>query len=95
MAVVWIPSLLQGLSGGIKTVRVEGATLRQLLDNLDARFPGIEAKLVEDGRLRPELAVAIDGETQHLGMLEPLGEDTEIQFIPAISGGGITRPSPE
>lgn len=88
MALVWIPSLLQGLSGGARSAQVPGTTLREALDELDALYPGFKARLLdEDGRLRPELAVAIDGETQHLGMLEPLTENTEVQFIPAISGG--------
>ena len=88
MAVVWIPSLLQGLTGGAGTVTVPGATLRQVIENLDARYPGLKERLLdEQGRLRMEIVAAIDGATSHLGLIEPVGEDTEIQFIPAISGG--------
>jgi len=67
---------------------VPGATLRQVLDNLEARFPGFKERLIdEEGCLQPEIAVAIDGETNHLGLLQPLEEDSEIQIVPAISGG--------
>ena len=90
MPVVWIPSLLQGLTGGAATVTVAGRTLRQVIENLDARYPGIKERLVdEEGRLQPEIAAAIDGDTTHLGLIQPLAEDSEIQFIPAVSGGGL------
>ena len=35
----------------------------------------------------PGIAVIIDGETANLGMLEKVKEDSEIHFLPAISGG--------
>src|ERR1700692_2745455 len=87
MAVVWIPALLQGLAGGDRTATIPGATLREVIDNLDARYPGMKERLLDDGRLRPEIAAAIDGETEHWGLLEPVKESSEVHFIPAIGGG--------
>jgi len=90
MAVVWIPSLLQSLTGGAGTVSVPGATLRQVLDNLDARFPGFRERLVdEQGRFQPEIAVAIDGAAGQWGLSEPVDPDAELHIIPAISGGDV------
>jgi molybdopterin converting factor small subunit len=37
--------------------------------------------------LRPDIAVAIDGEMGLDGLAEPVGEDSEVHFIPPISGG--------
>ena len=89
MAVVWIPPLLQRHTGGIDKVTVPGATLRQVINSLDALYPGIKDSFLEKdgGRIQPGLAVAIDGETNHLGLIETVKEDSEIHFIPAISGG--------
>ncbi|HTE84756.1 MAG TPA: MoaD/ThiS family protein [Dehalococcoidia bacterium] len=88
MAVVWIPALLQAISGGDRTATVPGATLREVITNLDARYPGMKDRLLDDdGRLRPEIAAAIDGETEHWGLLEPVKESSEVHFIPAIGGG--------
>ena len=88
MATVFIPSLLEGLTGGARTVAVPGANLRQVIDALEARFPGMKARLLDEGgRLIPEIMAAIDGETNHLGLLQPVGEASEIQFVPAIGGG--------
>ena len=88
MPVVFIPSLLRGLTGGATQVQVAGRNLRELLDNLEAAHPGMKERLTDDtGRIRPEIVAAIDGETEHLGLLEPLSEATEVHFIPAIGGG--------
>ena len=88
MAVVWIPSLLQRLTEDQDTVTVPGATLRQVINNLDARHPGIKERLVDDeGRFQEGIAIAIDGEVSHLGLIEPVKEDSEIHIIPAIGGG--------
>ena len=88
MATVFIPSLLEGLTGGARTVEVSGRNLRQVINALDERYPGMKERLLdEDGALIPEIMAAIDGETNHLGLLQPVTESTEIQFVPAIGGG--------
>ena len=88
MAVVFIPPQMRTLTGGVAEVTVAGATLRQVIRNLDTAYPGLAARLV-DGKdnLLPGLAVAIDGVTNHMGMLEPVRKDSEVHFIPAIGGG--------
>ena len=87
MAIVFIPTMLQPLSGGIVQVRVAGRTIRTIINNLEERFPGIKERLLQDGDLRPDVAVAIDGETALDGVAELVGEDSEVHFIPPISGG--------
>ena len=87
MALVFIPTMLQPLSGSIAQVRVAGRTIRTIINNLEERFPGIKERLLQDGDLRPDVAVAIDGETALDGLAELVGEDSEVHFIPPISGG--------
>jgi molybdopterin synthase sulfur carrier subunit len=87
MVTVRIPSLLQPLTGGAKVVQASGATVRELFNNLDRDYPGMGARLVEDGALRSELAVAVDGVITPLGLLQPLGENSEVVIMPAIGGG--------
>ncbi len=88
MATVFIPSLLEGLTGGVRTVDIPGRNLRQVINALDERYPGMKERLLdEDGALIPEIMAAIDGETAHLGLLQPVTDATEIQFVPAIGGG--------
>ena len=87
MALVFIPSLMQNLSNGEQRVSVEGGNVRQVIDNLDSMFPGFKKRLVEKGRVKPNIAVAIDGEITPLGMIEKVSVDSEVHFLPAISGG--------
>ena len=62
--------MLQGLTGGVKQVEVEGNNMRRVIDGLEELYPGIKDRLVEDGGIRPNLAVAIDGEVARMGLLE-------------------------
>ena len=53
-------------------MEAEGATVRQVIDNLDRAWPGIRDRLLEEGRLRPNISVAVDGEVSPTGLLEPV-----------------------
>jgi molybdopterin synthase sulfur carrier subunit len=79
--------MLQSLSGGVKEVEVEGRNVRRVIDRLEELYPGMKARLVEEGAIRPNLAVAIDGEVARMGLLEKVGENSEVHFVPAIGGG--------
>jgi molybdopterin converting factor small subunit len=87
MATVWIPNVLQALAGGNTLVSVEGRTVKEVIENLDARFPGFKERIVDDGIVRPDIAVAVDGELTSLGLYEKVGEASEVQFVPEIGGG--------
>lgn len=89
MPTVWIPSLMRNLTGGVEQTQVEGKTMRQIVDKLDARYPGFKSRLCdEEGRrIRPNIAVMIDGRNSRMGLLEKVEENSEIHFLPAISGG--------
>jgi molybdopterin synthase sulfur carrier subunit len=85
---VYIPPLLRTLAGGKSTVEVEGATVRQVVENLERACPGMRERLIDGERLRPNISVAVDGELSPLGLLERVQPSSEIHFVAAISGGG-------
>jgi molybdopterin converting factor small subunit len=87
MAEVWIPALLQDLTAGQERVRVAGDTVRQVIDGLEEVFPGIRARLYDGDRLRPGIAVVVDGEVSQLRLRHRLRDGSEVHFLPAISGG--------
>ncbi len=87
MPVVFIPSLLRPFAGGRGKVSVAGANVREVIDNLLERCPELTDRLLEDGQLRGNLSIAIDGEIGTMGMLDRVSEDAEIHFLAAISGG--------
>ncbi len=87
MPTVWIPSLMQKLTHGQSQVQVEGSTIREVVNALEAAYPGFKERLCEDGRIRPALAVAVDGEISNEGMRRKVSAQSEVHFLPAISGG--------
>ena len=87
MAVVFIPPLMRKHTDGVESVEVEGATLREIIEALEKRFPGARRFLTQDGKLRPGIAASIDGETETMGLIQPVEPESEIHFIPAIRGG--------
>jgi molybdopterin synthase sulfur carrier subunit len=89
MATVWIPSLLRDLTGGRETVTVAGATVRQLIAQLDMLYPGLESRLTDGDALHPGIAAVVDSEVAVLGLLQPVDPYSEVHFLPALSGGEI------
>ena len=87
MAKIFIPTMLQSLTAGVKQVDLEARNIRQVIERLDEMYPGIKDRLVEDGEIRPNLAIAIDGDVAIMGLLEKVGENSEVHFVPAIGGG--------
>jgi molybdopterin synthase sulfur carrier subunit len=87
MPVVWIPAALRSLTNQLETVRVTGSTVRAVIDQLEAAYPGIKARLCEGDRLRPGLAVVVDTEVSRTGLSQAVGENSEVHFLPAIGGG--------
>ena len=52
MITVFVPTMLQSLTGGVKQVDVEARNVRQLVDRLDELYPGLKDRLVDEGTPR-------------------------------------------
>jgi len=87
MPVVWIPASLRALTNQRESIRLDGQTVRGVIDNLELQFPGIKARLCEGNNLRRGLAVAIDAEVSRTGLDQAVPENSEVHFLPAIGGG--------
>jgi sulfur-carrier protein len=87
MATVVIPALLRKLTNGQERVTVSGRNVGQVVADLERQFPGFSENLIEDGEVKASIAVSVDGEMGTNGVLEPVGENSEVFFIPAIGGG--------
>jgi molybdopterin synthase sulfur carrier subunit len=87
---VRIPTTLRPLSGGVSAVVVEGATLAEVLKNLEVIHPGFADRLFDvDGKLHKFVNVFVaDDDVRYLDGLTtavPAGETVSI--IPAVAGG--------
>ena len=87
MAKIFIPTMLQSLTAGVKQVDLDARNVRQIIERLEELYPGMKDRLVEDGEIRPNLAIVIDGDVAIMGMLEKVEENSEVHFVPAIGGG--------
>jgi molybdopterin synthase sulfur carrier subunit len=87
---VRIPTILRTYTGGESEVSAEGADLGEVLDNLEASYPGIKARVLDDGgEIRRFVNVYVGNEDvrflDSLGTATPAG--TSISIIPAVAGG--------
>ena len=79
---------MQKLTAGQQQVEVEGATtVREVVFALDARYPGFKERVLDGDRIKTEIAVAVDGEIVAAGLRAKVGPQSEVHFLPAISGG--------
>ena len=87
MARVILPNSLLELFPGVgRTVEVEASTVRDALDRLDERWPGMRSRLCEStDRLRRHIVIFVDSDRSDLSAPVQLG--SEIRIVPALSGG--------
>ena len=93
MSLVRIPPTLRAQTGGERQVEAHGRTVRELLDDLVARFPPLRAQLMEDGELAPFVNVYLDGEDVRTldGAETPVRDEQTVILLPAMAGGGHSR----
>ena len=87
MANVFVPTLLRPLCDGRSRLELPAATLGELLRALDEEGPGFYDRVVDEGAVRPDLAIAINGEAMSYPLFEPLAPNAEVTIVPAIGGG--------
>ncbi len=89
MATIYIPSLMRDLTCGLEIIQVEGTTMRQIITSLEEAHPGFRKRLIDEdsNRIKPNIAVMIDGRNANRSLLDKVKEASEIHFLPAISGG--------
>jgi molybdopterin synthase sulfur carrier subunit len=88
MPTIWIPPLLQKFTNGANVVQIHGQSIREVIATLDLAFPGIKSHLCDsDDKIRVEIAVAVDSQIVTTGMRTEVSTDSEVHFLPALSGG--------
>jgi MoaD family protein len=86
---VRIPTILRTFTGGQKAVHGDGATLLDLIDDLDARHPGLKDRLVEEQGLRRFVNVYVNDEDVRFagGLAAPTSDGDVVVVLPAVAGG--------
>jgi molybdopterin converting factor small subunit len=84
-----IPTILRPYTKDQKSVQAKGATLGALIADLDANYPGIGERLLENGALRRFINVYVnDEDVRFLGSLDAQVKDGDsVTILPAVAGG--------
>ncbi|MEQ4207696.1 MoaD/ThiS family protein [Actinopolymorpha sp. B17G11] len=87
---VRVPTILRTYTGGASEVDADGATLGEVLDSLETKYPGIRARVLDDaGKLRRFVNVYVGEEDVRFasGLETPTPEGVQVSVIPAVAGG--------
>jgi len=87
---VRIPTILRTYTGGESEVSAEGATLAEVLDDLEASYAGIRARILDDaGDLRRFVNVYVGNDDVRFldGLGTPTPDGVQLSIIPAVAGG--------
>lgn len=90
MSTVFIPSVLRANAGGVKSLELDGGSIREVVDALVARHPVLGSQLLtEDGDLNRFVNVYVNGQdVRYLAGLEtPVEPSDEVRLLPAMAGG--------
>lgn len=89
---VRIPVPMRSLTGGQAEVTGQGGTVSELLRDLDGRYPGLAAKILEEnGKVQRWINIYVNDEDIRFldGPATKLADGDEVSIIPAIAGGGF------
>jgi sulfur-carrier protein len=87
---VVLPGALSEQTGGARTVEVTGGTVREVVDALEAAWPGIAFRLCfETGELRTFVNVFLDGRNVRYlqGLETPVPAGATLHILPSVAGG--------
>ena len=91
-ASVRIPTILRTYTGGESEVTAAGATLSEVIDDLDANYAGIKGRILDDnGELRRFVNVYLNDEDVRFldGVSTKLSDGDSVTILPAVAGGGV------
>jgi sulfur-carrier protein len=88
---VRIPTILRSYTDGAKSVEGSGDTLADLIGDLNARYDGLQERLVDDSGLRRFVNVYLnDEDVRFLGGLDaPVKDGDTVTVLPAVAGGAL------
>jgi molybdopterin converting factor small subunit len=87
---VRIPTILRTYTAGEKVVTASGGTLEDTIKDLDANYPGISERLVDDSGLRRFVNVYVNDEDVRFldGLATAVQDGDSVTILPAVAGGG-------
>jgi len=90
VSTVFIPSVLRANVGGVKSIELDGDSIRDVVGALIAQHPSLGTQLLtDDGDLNRFVNVYVNGQdVRYLSGLDtPVVPADEVRLLPAMAGG--------
>lgn len=86
---VRVPTILRTYTGGAKQVEAAGDSIQSVIGDLDARYPGIGDRLLDESGLRRFVNVYLNDEDVRFldGLTTPVKDGDAVTILPAVAGG--------
>lgn len=86
---VRVPTILRPYTNDAKTVEVQGATIAEVIADLEAQYPGIGPRIVDEGALRRFVNVYLNDEDVRFlaGLETAVADGDSVTILPAVAGG--------
>ena len=86
---VSVPTILRPVTKGEKTVSAEGATLADVITDLDSRYSGLGDRLIKNGVLHRFVNLYVNDEDVRFtgGLGTELSDGDQVVVLPAVAGG--------
>ena len=86
---VKVTATLQKMVGGQRVIEGEGATVGEVIDDLESKHPGIKDMVMVDGQIHRFVNIYLnDEDVRFLSQLDtPLKEGDVLSILPALAGG--------
>ena len=85
--IVRIPSPLRSYTGNLSSVNSQGASVDEVLANLNDAYPGIRFRIIdEQNRIRPHIQLFVNNELVS-NLSQPVAATDVVHIIAALSGG--------
>jgi molybdopterin converting factor small subunit len=86
---VRVPTILRSYTDGEKAVTAAGASLSEVIDDLEANHPGIKGRLIEGEDLRRFVNVYVNDEDVRFtgGLSTSVDDGDAVVILPAVAGG--------
>jgi molybdopterin synthase sulfur carrier subunit len=87
--IVRIPTPLRTLTGGADEVTASGGTVREVIDDLEGKHPGLRERLLDEKGVRRFVNIYVGEEDIRFldGLKTALKSGDQISIVPAIAGG--------
>ncbi|MFO0919601.1 MAG: MoaD/ThiS family protein [Planctomycetaceae bacterium] len=87
MPTIFIPAPLRELTGGQTQLVVPGATVGEVLEEIERLHPGVKARLCRGEDIIPGFQVSVNDVLTRHGLRAKLESTSEVHFLPIVGGG--------